>query len=93
MLLERKFQVRLSTQQFQGANAIFYYIPLIVEKATGQTASSQLMWPIIQGVLLVLGSLIFLVIADRFNRRTLLRMGGLIMGLSFILPAILEMIF
>jgi MFS transporter len=43
MLLERKFQVRLSTQQFQGANAIFYYIPLIVGKATGQTASSQLM--------------------------------------------------
>ena len=76
-------------QQFQGANAIFYYIPLIVEKATGQTASSQLMWPIIQGILLVLGSLIFLVIADRFNRRTLL----LIMGLSFILPTILEMIF
>ena len=64
-----------------------------MEKATGQTASSQLMWPIIQGILLVLGSLIFLVIADRFNRRTLLRMGGLIMGLSFILPAILEMIF
>lgn len=80
-------------QQFQGANAIFYYIPLIVEKATGQTASSQLMWPIIQGILLVLGSLIFLVIADRFNRRTLLRMGGLIMGLSFILPAILKMMF
>ncbi len=93
MLLERKFQVRLSTQQFQGANAIFYYIPLIVEKVTGQTASSQLMWPIIQGILLVLGSLIFLVIADRFNRCTLLRTGGLIMGLSFILPAILEMMF
>ena len=79
-------------QQFQGANAIFYYIPLIVEKATGQAASSQLMWPIIQGVLLVLGSLIFLVIADKFNRRTLLTVGGTIMGLSFILPAVINSI-
>ena len=79
-------------QQFQGANAIFYYIPLIVEKATGQAASSQLMWPIIQGVLLVLGSLIFLVIADKFNRRTLLTVGGTIIGLSFILPAVINSI-
>ena len=79
-------------QQFQGANAIFYYIPLIVEKATGQAASSQLMWPIIQGILLVLGSLVFLVIADKFNRRTLLKVGGTIMGLSFILPAIINSI-
>lgn len=79
-------------QQFQGANAIFYYIPLIVQKATGHAASSLLMWPIIQGVLLVLGSLVFLVIADKFNRRTLLTIGGTIMGLSFILPAILNVI-
>ena len=63
-------------QQFQGANAIFYYIPLIVEKATGNAASSALMWPIIQGVLLVLGSLLYIVIAEKFNRRTLLTMGG-----------------
>lgn len=79
-------------QQFQGANAIFYYIPLIVETATGHAASSQLMWPIIQGILLVLGSLVFLVIADKFNRRTLLKVGGTIMGLSFILPAIINSI-
>ncbi|GER67530.1 MFS transporter [Weizmannia acidilactici] len=79
-------------QQFQGANAIFYYIPLIVEKATGHAASSALMWPIIQGVILVVGSLIFLMIADKFNRRTLLTMGGTIMGLSFILPVILNLL-
>ncbi|MCI1750481.1 MAG: sugar porter family MFS transporter [Megasphaera cerevisiae] len=79
-------------QQFQGANAIFYYIPLIVEKATGHAASSQLMWPIIQGILLVVGSLVFLVIADKFNRCTLLKIGGTIMGLSFILPAIINSI-
>lgn len=78
-------------QQFQGANAIFYYIPLIVQSATGKAATSALMWPIIQGVILVLGSLFFLVIADRFNRRTLLTVGGTIMGLSFLLPAILNM--
>ncbi|MCM3588339.1 sugar porter family MFS transporter [Mesobacillus maritimus] len=79
-------------QQFQGANAIFYYIPLIVENASGHAASSALMWPIIQGVILVLGSLVFLLIADKFNRRTLLTVGGTIMGLSFILPAILNLI-
>lgn len=80
-------------QQFQGANAIFYYIPLIIEKATGKAASSVLMWPIVQGLLLVLGSLLFLVIADKFNRRTLLMLGGTVMGLSFILPAILKFLF
>lgn len=79
-------------QQFQGANAIFYYIPMIVEKATGHEASSVLLWPIIQGVILVLGSLVFLMIADKFNRRTLLTIGGTIMGLSFILPAILNVL-
>ncbi|QQE78217.1 sugar porter family MFS transporter [Alicyclobacillus sp. SO9] len=79
-------------QQFQGANAIFYYIPLIVQKATGHAASSALMWPIIQGVILVVGSLIFLMIADKFNRRTLLTVGGTIMALSFILPAVLNLL-
>ncbi|TLQ03316.1 sugar porter family MFS transporter [Pediococcus stilesii] len=77
-------------QQFQGANAIFYYIPLIVEKATGKAASSALMWPIIQGIILVVGSLVFLWIADKFKRRTLLTLGGTVMGLSFILPAVLN---
>ena len=47
------------------------------------------MWPIIQGIILVAGSLLFLVIADKFNRRTLLKIGGSVMGLSFILPAVL----
>lgn len=79
-------------QQFQGANAIFYYIPLIVEKATGNAASSALLWPIIQGIILVIGSLVFLLIADKFKRRTLLTLGGTVMGLSFILPAILNLI-
>lgn len=79
-------------QQFQGANAIFYYIPLIVGNATGGEASSALMWPIIQGIILVLGSLFFLIIADKFNRRTLLTVGGFVMGLSFILPAILNLL-
>ncbi|MBF7019976.1 sugar porter family MFS transporter [Staphylococcus sp. 18_1_E_LY] len=77
-------------QQFQGANAIFYYIPLIVEQATGKTASTALMWPIIQGIILVLGSLLFIAIADKFKRRTLLMIGGFVMGLSFILPAIIH---
>lgn len=77
-------------QQFQGANAIFYYIPLIVQKATGQAASSNLMWPIVQGVILVVGSLVYMWIADKFNRRTLLMVGGAVMGLSFILPAVIN---
>lgn len=79
-------------QQFQGANAIFYYIPLIVEKASGASAGSALAWPVIQGVILVLGSLLFLAIADRFKRRTLLTVGGSLMGISFILPAIINWI-
>jgi sugar porter (SP) family MFS transporter len=79
-------------QQFQGANAIFYYIPLIVEKASGKPASSALLWPIIQGIILVLGSLLFMAIAERFKRRTLLTLGGLMMGISFILPAIINLV-
>lgn len=77
-------------QQFQGANAIFYYIPLIVQQATGSAASNALMWPIIQGIILVTGSLVFLWIADKFNRRALLILGGAVMGLSFLLPAFLN---
>lgn len=77
-------------QQFQGANAIFYYIPLIVEKATGNAASSALMWPIIQGVILVLGSLLFIAIADKIKRRTLIMMGGTVMALSFLFPSIIH---
>lgn len=50
------------------------------------------MWPIIQGIILVLGSLLFIWIADKFNRRTLLMLGGTVMGLSFILPAIIHMV-
>ncbi|HJE98215.1 sugar porter family MFS transporter [Ligilactobacillus acidipiscis] len=78
-------------QQFQGANAIFYYIPLIVAKATGNSASSALLWPVIQGVILVLGSLLYIVIAEKFKRRTLLMLGGTVMGLSFILPSLLNL--
>ncbi|WP_439818590.1 sugar porter family MFS transporter [Weissella paramesenteroides] len=77
-------------QQFMGANAIFYYIPLIVEKASGQAASDALLWPIIQGVILVLGALLYMAIAEKFNRRGLLMMGGTVMGLSFILPAVIN---
>ena len=79
-------------QQFMGANAIFYYIPLIVEKATGQSAASALLWPIVQGVILVLGAILYMVIADKFKRRTLLMLGGTIMALSFLMPAILNMV-
>ena len=79
-------------QQFMGANAIFYYTPLIVEKATGQSAASALLWPIVQGVILVLGAILYMVIADKFKRRTLLMLGGTIMALSFLMPAILNMV-
>lgn len=77
-------------QQFMGANAIFYYIPLIVEKASGQAASSALLWPIVQGVILVLGAILYMVIADKFKRRTLLMIGGTVMALSFLMPAALN---
>lgn len=77
-------------QQFQGANAIFYYLPLIVQRLSGASTHSALMWPMLEGAILVLGSLFFLLLADRFNRRTLLTMGGIIMAISFIAPAILH---
>ena len=77
-------------QQFMGANAIFYYIPLIVEKATGQAAADALLWPVVNGVILVLGALFYMAIAEKFNRRGLLILGGTVMGLSFILPAIIN---
>ena len=47
-------------------------------------------WPIIQGVILVLGALLYMAIAEKFNRRGLLMMGGTVMGLSFILPAVIN---
>lgn len=77
-------------QQFQGANAIFYYLPLIVQRLSGASTHSALMWPMVEGVILVLGSLLFLVLADHINRRTLLTVGGIIMAVSFIAPAVLH---
>ena len=79
-------------QQFQGANAIFYYIPLIVQKLTGSAASSALMWPIVQGVILVIGSLVYIAIAEKCKRRSLLILGGTVMGWSFLLPSILNVL-
>jgi sugar porter (SP) family MFS transporter len=79
-------------QQFQGANAIFYYLPLIVERLSGASTHSALMWPMLEGAILVLGSLIFLLLADRINRRTLLTVGGSIMAISFFAPAVLHML-
>lgn len=77
-------------QQFMGANAIFYYIPLIVEEATGAAASSALMWPIVQGCILVAGAIFYMAIADKLKRRNLIITGGIVMGLSFLMPAILS---
>ncbi len=79
-------------QQFQGANAIFYYLPLIVQRLSGASTHSALMWPMLEGAILVLGSLFFLLLADRINRRTLLTVGGIIMAMSFIAPALLHML-
>lgn len=79
-------------QQIMGANAIFYYIPLIVEEATGQAASNALLWPVIQGAILVAGAVVFLFIADKFKRKTLIIMGGAIMAFSFLMPAILNVL-
>jgi sugar porter (SP) family MFS transporter len=79
-------------QQFQGANAIFYYLPLIVQRLSGASTHSALMWPMVEGAILVLGSLFFLLVADRINRRALLTMGGIIMALSFFAPAVLHLL-
>lgn len=78
-------------QQIMGANAIFYYIPLIVENATGQAASSALMWPIVQGVILVGGAIFYMIIADKYKRRGMLIQGGMIMGASFLAPSLMNL--
>lgn len=77
-------------QQFQGANAIFYYIPLIVESALKINASDALIWSVLQGVILVVGALLYMVIAEKFKRRSLIMTGGSIMAISFLIPAIVN---
>jgi len=47
---------------------------------------------LLSALIFVVGSLVFLAIADRFKRRTLLTLGGTVMGLSFILPAVINSI-
>lgn len=79
-------------QQFQGANAIFYYIPLIVESALKINASDALIWSVLQGVILVVGALLYMIIAEKFKRRTLIMTGGTIMAISFLIPAIVNKI-
>lgn len=79
-------------QQFQGANAIFYYIPLIVESALKINASDALIWSVLQGVILVIGALLYMVIAEKFKRRTLIMGGGTVMAISFLIPAIVNKI-
>lgn len=79
-------------QQFQGANAIFYYIPLIVESALKINASDALIWSVLQGVILVVGALLYMVIAEKFKRRTLIMCGGTVMAISFLIPAIVNKI-
>lgn len=77
-------------QQFQGANAIFYYIPLIVESALKINASDALIWSVLQGVILVVGALLYMIIAEKFKRRSLIMTGGSIMAISFLIPAIVN---
>lgn len=77
-------------QQFQGANAIFYYIPLIVESALKINASDALIWSVLQGVILVVGALLYMIIAEKFKRRSLIMTGGSIMAVSFLIPAIVN---
>ena len=79
-------------QQFQGANAIFYYIPLIVESALKVQASDALIWSVLQGVILVVGALLYMIIAEKFKRRSLIMTGGTIMAISFLIPAIVNKI-
>ena len=62
-------------QQFRRL-MLFYYIPADREKATGHAASDLLMWPDHPRNHFSCWFFCSLVIADKFNRQTLLKIGG-----------------
>lgn len=94
-LFHKKFRMALiigvgmaTFQQIQGANSIVYYATSIAQKA-GLAPQVAAGFTVIVGVIFVVTTLIFLQFVDKYNRRTILTVGGAGMALSFFAPAIL----
>jgi len=75
-------------QQIQGANSIVYYATSIARKV-GLAPQVAAGFTVIVGVIFVVTTVIFLQFVDKYNRRTILTVGGIGMALSFFAPAIL----
>nr|WP_113753641.1 sugar porter family MFS transporter [Priestia endophytica] len=94
-LFHKKFRMALiigvgmaTFQQIQGSNSIVYYATSIARKA-GLAPQVAAGFTVIVGVIFVVTTIIFLQFVDKYNRRTILTVGGAGMALSFFAPAIL----
>jgi len=70
-------------QQFIGINAVLYYAPLMFQNM-GASTDSALLQTIIVGVANIVFTLIALVTVDRWGRKPLLILGGLVMAVSML---------
>jgi MFS transporter, SP family, xylose:H+ symportor len=70
-------------QQFVGINAVLYYAPLMFQNM-GASTDSALLQTIIVGVANIIFTLIALVTVDRWGRKPLLILGGVLMGVSML---------
>jgi MFS transporter, SP family, arabinose:H+ symporter len=67
-------------QQISGANAVFFYAPLIFEKA-GMDVSNQLFQQVLIGVINLVFTLLAMQLVDRVGRKKLMVGGALLMAL------------
>ena len=95
LLFHKRFRMALiiglgmaTFQQIQGANSIVYYATSIARKV-GLAPQVAAGFTVIVGVIFVVTTVIFLQFVDKYNRRTILTIGGIGMALSFFAPAIL----
>ena len=70
-------------QQFIGINAVLYYAPLMFQNM-GASTDSALLQTIIVGVANIVFTLIALVTVDRWGRKPLLILGGVVMAVSML---------
>lgn len=94
-LFHKRFRLALiigvgmaTLQQIQGANSIVYYATSIA-RDVGLAPQVAAGFTVIVGVIFVVTTVIFLKFVDKYNRRTILTVGGAGMALSFFTPAIL----
>ncbi|WP_293863371.1 D-xylose transporter XylE [Steroidobacter sp.] len=70
-------------QQFIGINAVLYYAPLMFQNM-GASTDSALLQTIIVGIANIVFTLVALVTVDRWGRKPLLILGGVVMAVSML---------